>query len=164
MQWLTSVLILIWGSDWILSISLFFDLCTSFIRRALGILQWLIPMMCHVHLTTAEPLSSFFNQRLVEEAHIVWAYNSVKIGYSGNSVGDFGNVLRRISPNDKVTEKFQMGRKNLVYVVNYGLLPYFKESVKNQILKSPFIAAWFKFQWTVQMQTWNFWEKLSNSE
>ena len=99
-------------------------------------------VLCSSH-TTAEPLLSFFNQRLVKEAHIVWAWNSVKIGYSDNSADDFGNVLRRISPNDKVAEKFQMGRIKLVYVVKYGLFPYFKQSVKNQILKPPFIAALF---------------------
>ena len=40
--------------------------------------------------------------------------------------------------NNKVAEKFQMGRKKLMYVVNYGLFPYFK-----QILKSPLIVALF---------------------
>ena len=64
---------------------------------------------CSSHTTSAEPLPSFFNQRLVEEAHILWALNCVKNGYSDNSADDFENVLRRICPNDKVAEKFQMG-------------------------------------------------------
>ena len=73
---------------------------------------------CSSHKTSAEPLPSFFNQRLVEEAHIVWALNCVKNEYS--------TVLRRICPNDKVDEKFRMGRKKLMYVVTYGLFPYLR--------------------------------------
>ena len=98
---------------------------------------------CSSHTASAEPLSSYFNHRLVEEAHIVWALNCIKNGYSDNSADDFWNVLRRIYPNDKVPEKFQMGRKKPMYVVNYGLFPYFKQSVKDLILKSPFIVALF---------------------
>ena len=60
-----------------------------------------------------------------------------------STVTDNVNVLRRIYPNDKVAEKFQMGRKKLMYVVKYGLFPYFKQSVKDLILKSPFIVALF---------------------
>ena len=30
-----------------------------------------------------------------------------------------------------------------MYIVNYGLFPYFKQSFKDQILKSPFIVALF---------------------
>ena len=96
---------------------------------------------CSFHTTSAEPLPSFFNQRLVEEAHILWALNCVKNGYSDNSADDLGNVLRRICPNDKVAEKFQMGRKKLMHIVNYGLFPYFKQPVKDQILKCSFIVA-----------------------
>ena len=98
---------------------------------------------CSSHTTFAEPLPSFFNQHLVEEAHIVWALNCVKNGYSDNSAGDFGNGLRHICPNDKVAEKFQMGQKKHMYIVNYGLFSYFKQSVKDQILKSLFIIALF---------------------
>ena len=98
---------------------------------------------CSSYTKPAEPIPSFFNQRLVEEAHIVWALNCVKNGYSDNSADDFGNVLRRICPTDKVAEKFQMGRKKLMYVVNYGLFPYFKQWVKDVILKSPFIVTLF---------------------
>ena len=99
---------------------------------------------CSSHTTFAEPFPSFFNQRLVEEVHIVWALNCVKDGYSDNSADDdFGNVLRHVCPNDKVAEKFQMGQKRLMYIVDHGLFPYFKQSVKDQILKSPFIVAFF---------------------
>ena len=38
---------------------------------------------------------------------------------------------------------FKWDEKKLLYVVNYGLFPYFKQSVKDLILKSPFIAALF---------------------
>ena len=82
---------------------------------------------CSSHTTSAQPLSSFFNQCLVEEAHIVWALNCVRNGYSDNSADDFGNVLRHICPSDKIAGKFQMGRKKLMYVVNHGLFPYFKK-------------------------------------
>ena len=98
---------------------------------------------CSSHTASTEPLSSYFNQRLVEEAHIAWAMNCVKNGYSDNSTNDFGNVLRGICPNDKVAENFQMGRKKFKYVVNYGLFPYFKQPVKDLILKSPFTVALF---------------------
>ena len=69
--------------------------------------------------------------------------NCVKNGYSDNSADDFENILRRICPNDNVAEKFQMGRKKLMYVVNCGLFPYFKQSIKDLILKSPLIVALF---------------------
>ena len=98
---------------------------------------------CSSHTTSAEPLPSFFSQRLVEEAHIIWALNCVKNGYSDNSADDIGNVLNCICPNDKVADKFQMERKKRMDIVNYGLFPYFKQSVKDQILKSPFIVPLF---------------------
>ena len=99
---------------------------------------------CSSHITSAEPLPSIFNQHLVEEAHIVWELlNCVKNVYSDNSADDFGNVLKRICSNDKVADKFQMGQKKLMYIVNYGLFTYFKQSVKDQILKSPFVVALF---------------------
>ena len=63
--------------------------------------------------------------------------------YSDNSADDFGSVLKRICSNDKVADKFQMGQKKLMYIVNYGLFTYFKQSVKGQILKSPFVVALF---------------------
>ena len=69
--------------------------------------------------------------------------NCVKNGYSDNSADDFENILRRICPNDKVAEKFQMGQKKLMYVANCGLFPYFKQSSKDLILKSPLIVALF---------------------
>ena len=51
MQWLTPMLLLIWGYDRIIIIFLLCDICTSFVRRALETLLWFLLMMCHVHLT-----------------------------------------------------------------------------------------------------------------
>ena len=46
-----------------------------------------------------------------------------------NSVNDFGSVLRHLCPDSKIAGNFQMGRKKLMYLVNYGLHPHFKEWV-----------------------------------
>ena len=67
----------------------------------------------------------------------------VKYGYSDNSVNDFGSALRRLCPDSKIAGNFQMGRKKLMYLVNYGLHPHFNEWVKNDILKSSFITVLF---------------------
>ena len=90
---------------------------------------------CLSHTTSAEPLSSFSSQRLDKETHIVKALNCVKNGYSDNSADDFENVLRHISPNEKVAEKFQMGQKKIMYVLKYGLFPYFKQSFKGTLMQ-----------------------------
>ena len=98
---------------------------------------------CLSHTTSAKPLSSFSGQRLVKETHIVKTLNCVKNGYSDNSADDFENVLRHICPNENVAGKFQMGQKKIMYVLNYGLFPCFKQSVKDEILKSQLIVALF---------------------
>ena len=50
---------------------------------------------------------------MVDEAHVVWAMYCVKIGFSNNSVDDFGGVLKRMCQTDPVSSKFQIGRTNL---------------------------------------------------
>ena len=67
------------------------------------------------HTTSVEPLPSFFNQRLIKEAHIAWALNCVKSVYSDNSADYFGNVLRCICPNDKVADISNGTKKAYVY-------------------------------------------------
>ena len=90
----------------------------------------------------AEPINALA-QGSAEESHIIWALNCVKNGFSDNSVDDFGDVLKAMCKDSKTAMEFKMKRAKLMYVVNFGLFPYFKDIVKTIILKSPFITTLF---------------------
>ena len=96
-------------------------------------------------------IAIIFQSTLNEEAHIAWALNCVKSGYSDNSADYFGNVLRCICPNDKVPD-ISNGRKKLMFVVNYGLFSYFNSQLKIRSW-SLHSFIWFYFDLLYLMKT-----------
>ena len=64
-------------------------------------------------------------------------------GFSDNSVKDFGDTLRAMCPTSPEAQTFKMGPTKLMYVVNHGLHPYFKNLLTTDIAASPYVTPMF---------------------
>ena len=91
----------------------------------------------------SSPITECFHLGSSLESEIIWALKCIKSGYSDNSVDDFGAVLQAICPDSKIAKDFKVGRHKLGYLVNHGLYPYFKDLLKDEVMKSPFITVLF---------------------
>ena len=76
-------------------------------------------------------------------AQIMWLITSVDSGFSNNSTYDIGDVLRRLDPNSKVLEGFNMKRTKAAYIINHRLAPYFRGILYEHIGASDVVVVSF---------------------
>ena len=85
------------------------------------------------------------NQRSIElmlkdsqkqKAEIVWALQSVLSGYSNNSYADISKVFTCMFPDIKIAKSFELGATKLKYFINFGIAPYFRDTLYNHLQKS----------------------------
>ena len=88
-------------------------------------------------------IASHFNATSSTNAEIIWALNFVVKSYSDRLNDDFGDILRAMCPTRPLAKYFKMGRNKLLYDVNHGLSPYFREELDRDVGKSPFIIIMF---------------------
>ena len=67
---------------------------------------------------------------------IRWALKHVLSDCSNNSCQDIVSIFKSMFPDSKIAEKMELAHNKLKYLVNYGLAPYFKECLSDDILKS----------------------------
>lgn len=70
---------------------------------------------------------------MTTRAEIRWALKNVASNRSFNSAGDESDILRDMFPDSEIAQKFALGSTKTSYVINYGLAPYFKESLRNEV-------------------------------
>ena len=66
-------------------------------------------------------------------AEILWALNSVSLGYSNNSHSNNSKLLRSMFFDIKTAKTFQIGLNKRRYFVNFRIAPYFKSILIEKI-------------------------------
>ena len=92
---------------------------------------------------TPGPIPSIFCLRYSVYAEIIWALYCVQHGLSDNSMKEFGETLRVMCPSSPEAQNFKMASTKLMYVVNHGLYPYFKELLQTEVAAAPYITPMF---------------------
>ena len=68
-------------------------------------------------------------------AEIIWALKSVLNGYSNSSCDGIANTLKAMCPDSQIAKDFKLGRLKLMYIVNSGVAPYFKQFLDAKLKK-----------------------------
>ena len=76
-------------------------------------------------------------------AEIIWALKSVNSGYSNNSNSDMKDTFRAMFPDSNIAKNYQMGANKLQYMVNWGIAPYFKDRLVENVNKSKYLSIGF---------------------
>ena len=71
-----------------------------------------------------------------QKAEIVWALQSVLSGYSNNSYADISKIFTCMFPDVKIAKSFELGATKLKYFINFGIAPYFRDTLYNHLQKS----------------------------
>ena len=87
------------------------------------------------HLTSKH-LNSNIVTKNTTTAENIWALKSVLSGYSNSSCDDFANTLKAVCPDSQITKDFKLGRLKLMYFVNHGIGPYFKQLLDAKLAKA----------------------------
>ena len=77
------------------------------------------------------------------KAQVVWLMKGIDSGYSNNSNNDIGDVLQRMDPESKIFADFKMKKTKAAYVVNFGLAPYYRGLLHEEIGESDMVAVSF---------------------
>ena len=77
------------------------------------------------------------------KAEIIWALKSVMSGYSNNSSSDMNATFQTMFLDSNIAKQYQMGPDKLKYVVNWGLAPYFKDLLIEDISKAKYLSVGF---------------------
>ena len=83
---------------------------------------------------------NYLEKSSTTKAEIISAFKSVMSGYAAHSNEDMNETLAAMCPEFKATKSFQMSQSKSMYVVNYGLSPYFKSVLKTNIHKADFLV------------------------
>ena len=72
----------------------------------------------------------------MQKAEAVWVLKSVLSGYSNNSCADIGKMFTCMFPDIKIAKSFELGATKLKYVINFRIVPYFRDILYNHVQKS----------------------------
>ena len=64
-------------------------------------------------------------------------------GYSNSSCYEIANTLKAMCSDSQIAKDFKLGRLKLVYIVNYGLAPYFKQLLDVKLKRAPLYTQSF---------------------
>ena len=76
-------------------------------------------------------------------AEIIWALKCVTSGFSNNSNRDINKTFKAMFPDSNIAKHFQMGANKLQYMVNWGIAPYFRDRLVDDVNKSKYISIGF---------------------
>ena len=79
----------------------------------------------------------------VLKSEIIWTFFAVTKGYSNNSANDLNETFGVMFPDSSIASNFQLGKDKLKYLTNWGLAPYIKECLEDDVSKAPFIVIGF---------------------
>ena len=74
-------------------------------------------------------------------AEIRWALKQVLCGYSDNSCEGTVNVFGVIFPDSEIVVSIELGRNKLKYIMNRGLVPYFKDIFTEDLGSAEFLSV-----------------------
>ena len=76
-------------------------------------------------------------------AEVRWLLKHVISGYSYNSVCDTCDLCEVMFPDSKIASQMELGRIKSMYIVNFGITPYFREILKNEKVNSEWYTISF---------------------
>ena len=89
--------------------------------------------------STNKPNQLMFDKLLqaeVSKAEIIWCLRSVYLHLSQNCCNGLNQTFPLMFPDSEIAKKYQMGPDKLAYIVSYGIAPYFKDILMNQLKQS----------------------------
>ena len=69
-------------------------------------------------------------------AEIIWALKSVPSGYSNSLCDDIAITMKAMCPESQIVKDCKLGCLKLVYIVNYGIAPYFRQLLDAKLEKA----------------------------
>ena len=79
-------------------------------------------------------------------SEILQALKTVGYNFSFASASGDGDRFRRMFPDSKVAKGFSQNETKMMYVIKFGLSPYFKESLKNDFYSKVFASSLTRLQ------------------
>ena len=76
-------------------------------------------------------------------AEIRWAMKVVQSHFSLRSCLDMNELFKTMFPDNQIASQFQMSKTKCSFVINFGLGPYFKDSLISKINDSPYFSLQF---------------------
>ena len=101
-------------------------------------------------------------------AEVRWSLKHVLAGYNNNSVCNSCDLFEVMFPGSKIASQMELGRIKLMYIVNFGIAPYFRKILKNEIVNSEWYTISFDESRNKVVQECEmgiiirFWDNLSN--
>ena len=87
------------------------------------------------HFKTGLPdtVTSFALRTEQHKAEILWALKSVVSHFPYNSAVNIVDVFRAMFPDSAIAQKMQCGPTKLSYLICFGIAPYFKQQLLNEL-------------------------------
>ena len=79
----------------------------------------------------------------VVKAEIIWCLRTVLNDSSNSSNEDISATFRCMFPDDKIAGKFTSGKDKTKYLVNYGITPWIKELLFDEVEKAVYVVIGF---------------------
>ena len=94
--------------------------------------------------SNVERISTFVSPSETLSAEILWAIKVATVQhYSECSCDGAGNIFRRMFPDSHIAERFACGRTKCHYLTRFGIAPYFKNLLMQQIKDSGDVVVMF---------------------
>ena len=77
------------------------------------------------------------------KAEILWTLKTVSSGYANNSKQDISNLFYAKFPGSKIAKDMRLGADKVKYVINFGIVPSFKNALTESIKKSELYVVSF---------------------
>ena len=87
----------------------------------------------------------------VSTVEIIWTLFSVTKGFSNNSATDISATIAEMFKDSAIASNFHLNK--LKYLTNWGIAPYIKEQLKDEIAKSEYIVVSFDESLNKKTQT-----------
>ena len=84
---------------------------------------------------TQSTVSNFVISSETVKAKIRWVLKSVISGYSNNSSANLNNLFSCMFPDSQLAKSFKLGADKMRYSINFGLAPFFKSLLYEDIKK-----------------------------
>ena len=77
------------------------------------------------------------------KSEILWAVKSVILHFSYSSICDIVDVFKAMFPDSKIAQGMSCGPTKLSYLITFGIAPYFKQLLVEDLKKAPCFVVLF---------------------
>ena len=90
---------------------------------------------------TQATIASLCIKTNVTQSEILWALKTVISHHSIRSCEGISNLFGHMFSDSEIAKSFTRSRTKCTYYINYGIAPYFKEILLNQLQASPYFVV-----------------------